>query len=331
MSKAQIIEGIMKKVGKTLRVAMPASIVSYDHKYQKASVQIDIQQYLDGESLEYPIISNVPVIFAASGGASFSMPVKNGDRCLVLFMDQDINSWRLGGDNIAPESERSHHLSDAVAIVGLNNLVTESKSENNDDVLLSYSGSNIRLKPEGKIDIHSANEVNVKTKDVIINCTNATVNSEEKIDITCKEANLKASSDINIECNNANVTAAKNIVSKSDVTNIQANTNVNVECQSATIKASSDIATETPNFVQTGTFKVDGNVEITGNSEMQGRLTVDGRSEFKKKLTCDKTIEGNKVKTSSGIDLDNHKHSYSKPVVGSNPTAATPATTGAAQ
>jgi len=330
MSKAQIIQGIMEKLSKNLRVALPASIISYDFTKQKASVRISLKElYGNDLEAEYPIISNVPVMFLNSGGASLTMPVTPNDSCLLLFMDRDISAWSLGSNEQVPQSKRSHHLNDAIAIIGLNNIVTNSKAENNEDVLLTYSGSNIRLKPDGVIDIHSASEVNIKTNNVIINCQAATINSQENIDITCKGANIKASADLNIECDNANITAAKNIISKSDITNIQANANVNVECQNASIKASSNIATETPNFIQTGAFKVDGNLEITGNSALQGRLTVSKAAQFERNLTCDRNITGNRVKTNSGIDLTNHKHSYIDSI--GQPPAPTPKTTGSAQ
>lgn len=200
MSKAQIIQGIMEKLSRTMRVAMPASIVTYDYVHQKASVKISLQEYYSEENImEYPIISNVPVMFLSSGDASFTMPVKQGDKCLLLFMDRDISTWSLGSDNEAPKSKRSHHLNDAVAVIGLNNTVTKSKAENNQDVLITYSGSDIRLKPDGKIDIHSAAEVNVKTQEVIINCTNANLTGSDTVNVQCENAIIKANSKIDTE------------------------------------------------------------------------------------------------------------------------------------
>jgi hypothetical protein len=286
MSKAQIIQGIMEKLSRTMRVAIPATIVTYDYAHQKASVQISLKEYYSDENImEYPIISNVPVMFLSSGEASFTMPVKKDDRCLLLFMDRDISAWSLGSDNEAPRSRRSHHLNDAIAVLGLNNIVTNSKAENNEDVLITYAGSDIRLKPDGKIDIHSGSEINIKTQEIVINCTNA---------------NLTASGDVNTTCENA------------------------------IVKANGKIDTETPTFTQKGNFNVEGDVNITGKSDIGGNLSVEGKGDFKKKLTCDKTIEGNKVKTSSGIDLDKHKHSYTEAIAGSNPTAVQPSTTGQA-
>jgi len=270
MSKAQIIQGIMEKLSRTIHVAIPATIVTYDYAHQKASVQIALKEYYSEDNIvEYPIISNVPVMFLSSGGASFTMPVKKDDNCLLLFMDRDISSWSLGSKGEVPQSRRSHHLNDVIAIIGLNDLVTSSKSENNEDVLLTYSGSNIRLKPDGIVDIHSANAVNVKTKEVVINCTNAIINSEEKVDVTCKSANLKANADVKIEC------------------------------QNATIKASTKIDTETPNFTQKGNLKIEGNVDITGTTKIEQKLTTQNGIE---------NSGANLV--SNGKTFETHTHQY---------------------
>lgn len=300
MSKAQIIQGIMEKLSRTMRVSIPATIVTYDYAQQKASVQIALKEYYSEENiLEYPIISNVPVMFLSSGGASFTMPVKKDDSCLLLFMDRDISAWLLGSKNEVPMSRRSHHLNDAIALIGLNNLVTTSKAENKEDVLLTYSGSDVRLKPDGKIDIHSANEINVKTKDVIINCTNATINSEEKIDITCKHANLKASTDIQVECENANITATKNIIAKAERANIEATKEVKLKCDNAVIEANENANIECQNANITGNLKVTGNVDITGTTKIA------------QKLTTQSGIENSGANlVSNGKTFETHTHQY---------------------
>jgi hypothetical protein len=119
MSKgqAEIINDLMQKISNSIRVAMPASVESYDFKTQKADIKIDMQELYQNEtSLDYPVLSGVPVIFPRCGGASITMPIVRGDTCLVMFLDRDTTSWLLGGKNTKPKSMRSHHLSDAVAI-----------------------------------------------------------------------------------------------------------------------------------------------------------------------------------------------------------------------
>lgn len=253
---SEIIKSLGSKISSSLRVSMPGVIEEYDFKMQKASIKIDMHElYDDGSSIDYPVITDVPIIFPRSGGASITMPIKRGDSCLVLFLDRDISNWLLG--SLKPSSMRRHSLNDAVAIVGLSPFNKGSKAKNNTDMLISYEGTEITLKPGGKIDIHSTKEINIKSENIVVNCTNA---------------NIKATGQIN---------------------------------------------TETPSFIQKGKMKIEGDIEITGTSTLKGNVK------------CDATIEGNVVKTSSGINLSSHKHRYQEAQNGSNPTIVTPSVTGA--
>ena len=316
MSKgqAEIINDLMQKISNSIRVAMPASVESYDFKTQKADIKIDMQElYRNETSLDYPVLSGVPVIFPRCGGASITMPIVRGDTCLVMFLDRDSTSWLLGGKNLKPKSMRSHHLSDAVAIMGLSPFTSKSPSKNNTDMLISFDGSFITLKPKGTIDIHTVREVNIKTENVIINCKTALVKSEETVAVFAKSATVKAEENIAIECKTANIKATEILNSEcqtltakvSQSAQLECKTliakvseSASVECQSASIKASGTIDTETPNFTQKGNMKIDGNIEVTGTSTLTGN--VDSTS----------TITGNAIKTSSGKDLATHTHMY---------------------
>jgi len=316
MSKgqAEIINDLMRKISGGVRVAMPASVESYDFKTQKADIKIDMQElYRNETSLDYPVLSGVPVIFPRCGGASITMPITRGDTCLVMFLDRDSTSWLLGGKNLKPKSMRSHHLSDAVAIMGLSPFTSKSPSKNNTDMLISFDGSFITLKPKGTIDIHTAKEINIKTENVIINCKTALVKSEETVAVFAKSATVKAEENIVIECKTANIKATQILNSECQTLTVKVSQSAqlecktliakvsesaSVECQSASIKASGTIDTETPTFTQVGNMKIDGNVEVTGTSKLTGN--VDSTS----------TITGNAIKTSSGKDLATHTHMY---------------------
>ena len=301
MSKgqAEIINDLMQKISNSIRVAMPASIESYDFKTQKADIKIDMQELYHNEtSLDYPVLSGVPVIFPRCGGASITMPIVRGDTCLVMFLDRDSTSWLLGGKGLKPKSMRSHHLSDAVAIMGLSPFTSKSPSKNNTDMLISFDGSEITLKPKGTIDIHTAKEINIKTENVIINCKTAFVKSEETVAVECKSASVKAQENIAIECKTANIKATEILNSECQTLTAKVSESASIECQNASIKATGTINTETPTFTQVGNMKIDGNVEVTGTSTLTGN--VDSTS----------TITGNAIKTSSGKDLATHTHMY---------------------
>lgn len=290
--KPEFIQLMTRKISSGIKVAMPATIEEYDFATQKASVKIDMQEAIGEDGvIDYPVLTNVPIIFPRSGGASLTMPVKRGDHCLLLFLDRDITAWLLGAKSKKPPSQRRHNLNDAVALMGLSPFSAKSMAKNNTDLLLTYHGSSISLKPNGQIDID------------------------------CRDANIRASGDIVVSC-------AKTI-------NIKAQ-DVIINCTNANIKATGSIETTTPNFTQKGKMIIDGDIEVKGQSLLKGNTNIEanievkGSSALKGNATCDGTITGASVKTSSGIDLAGHKHSYQEAQSGSNPTIVTPSITGGA-
>ena len=295
---AEFVKQLQDKISSSIKVAMPAVIVSYDYKTQNASVQINIKEEYKKTFVDYPIITNVPVIFPSSGGASITMPVVKGDGCLLVFADRDINNWLLGSDNQPASSQRTHHLKDAVAIIGLNSFKKGGKAKNADDLLITYDTSDIVIQKGGKIDILSAEELNIKTKNITINCENATLNVSDKIDVKCVSLNAKC-------------------------------TQLVVDTETADINATGDINTKSVKFIQTGDMKISGNIEIVGNSELGGTMLVKGAVTAESSIEATGTITGGTIKTKSGKDLAAHTHSYIDSI--GQPPAPTPKNTGVAQ
>lgn len=203
MSQAELIKAMQDKISSNIRVAMPGLIETYEFKTCKASIKIDMQElYQNDTVVDYPVIANVPVIHLRSGGAEISMPVKRGDSCLVIFMDRDIKAWLLGASKQPPKSRRLHHLNDAVAIMGLSPFSKPSSAMNNTDLMISYDGSRVTLKPKGIIEIESAKELDIKTENIVINCKNATIKATDKINTETpafiQKGNLKIDGNIEV-------------------------------------------------------------------------------------------------------------------------------------
>jgi hypothetical protein len=143
-----------------VHTALPGQIISYDYSIQKATIQPCLKKsYLDGTTQEMPILNNVPVIFPRTREASLTFPVLPGDTCLLLFIERSTDLWKSVGGVVAPNDPRKFDLSDAVAIMGLMPFSENSLSENNEDVLLTYKNSSIRIKASGDIQIETASKV----------------------------------------------------------------------------------------------------------------------------------------------------------------------------
>lgn len=128
-----------------VNTSIDGTIVSYSAGF--ATVKpVGKKRYADGDALDYPVITNVPVKWPtfAGGNAGVKGPVQAGDRCILVFSQQAID----GSDDL-----RRHDLNDCFAV-----MVDGSQSaegSNNDDMVMYFGSAYIRLTSAGKLEINA--------------------------------------------------------------------------------------------------------------------------------------------------------------------------------
>lgn len=113
------IEKTAKSVMNEVHTALPGKIVSFDSGKCVATVRPCGRYAMsDGKSLEYPAITEVPVVFPFSqcAGAGIGFPVKAGDGCLIIISEVELDEWRSGAKSEGP---LRFDLTNAIAIPGL--------------------------------------------------------------------------------------------------------------------------------------------------------------------------------------------------------------------
>lgn len=144
----------------TIHTSFPAIIVSYDYATQKASVQPALNKiYTNGDVVSMPILSDVPVIFPRSGGASLTFPVNVDDTVLIVCSERSMDSWLNQGGQVTPNDPRKFDLSDAIAIIGLYPFFVSSPATNNTDTTLQYKNSKIIIDSSGNVKIETASTI----------------------------------------------------------------------------------------------------------------------------------------------------------------------------
>lgn len=114
----QTAQAIADSVSNQIRVAMPGIIQSFDPDAVTCTVLPAIKGTDGNESVDIPLLVDVPVVFPRGGGCTLTFPVKAGDECLLIFSDRCIDFWWQSGGVQEPVDTRQHDLSDAFAIVG---------------------------------------------------------------------------------------------------------------------------------------------------------------------------------------------------------------------
>jgi hypothetical protein len=105
-------------------VALPAKITKFDSATQLASVQPylkETHENEDGEevSAALKVINGVPVQFPGGGDFVITFPVAVGDPCWLVFSDRSLDVWKEKGGIVDPVHLHNHHISDAVAMLGV--------------------------------------------------------------------------------------------------------------------------------------------------------------------------------------------------------------------
>ncbi len=87
--------------------------------YKKTYFQPNAQGVVMPLLRDYPVIVDAPVVFLGGGAMSMTFPVAQGDECLVLFNDRDIDNWFAGSNSSPNATPRLHAFADAIILVGI--------------------------------------------------------------------------------------------------------------------------------------------------------------------------------------------------------------------
>lgn len=116
------------EIFKAISVARPGKILAFYPTTATADIEILQQQVtsIQPNGIEtlgpMPELRGVPIYTLGGGGVTVTFPISEGDECVVLFTDRQLDNWLLTGQSLAPSLPRFHDLSDGIALVGLRSL-----------------------------------------------------------------------------------------------------------------------------------------------------------------------------------------------------------------
>lgn len=173
------LEGAQAKVW----TALPGIVAAVDLNAQTVSVQPTIRGRVTGkdgrvQSVNMPLLVDVPLVFPRAGGFALTLPVAVGDEVLAVFASRAIDSWWQSGGIGEPVEARMHDLSDAFAIPGPTSqpkkLVGVSASSAQ---LRNESGDTfLEVAPNGAISIIATTEITMTAPQINLNGAVAAAN-----------------------------------------------------------------------------------------------------------------------------------------------------------
>lgn len=142
---ATLLEVISKEIARNLNCVQIGTIESFNPANQTAEVSINFKRLINEELREYAVLIDVPCVVMNGGGGGISFPIAKGDNCVILFNDRDIDNWYASGAVMAPNSARTHSMSDAIALVGINSLASSISDYLSSGTKIWYGGAMIKL------------------------------------------------------------------------------------------------------------------------------------------------------------------------------------------
>lgn len=103
-----------------------ATVQSFDPVDQTISANIAYKKTVTTKTgtllLDYPPLIDIPVMVLGGGASALTFPIAQGDECLILFNDRDLDNWFEGNPAQGVATPRLHSFSDGIALVGLRSL-----------------------------------------------------------------------------------------------------------------------------------------------------------------------------------------------------------------
>lgn len=148
----EFVKGVKDTAAKAVQdmhTAIPGTIVSFAPSSGMAVVQPKAKfKKPNGETMDYPVISGVPIVFPQGKEAAIAWPIMPGDGCLLIFSESALDYWMYGKET---GTSLKFDLSSAIAIPGLyasgNTAMQTACSEN--AVVVAAGETVIKVKPDG--------------------------------------------------------------------------------------------------------------------------------------------------------------------------------------
>jgi hypothetical protein len=116
-----LYKSIVKRVSKTLRVAIPGTITEFDATTQYCTIELGVTENIILneviQSTPIPILKDVLLCLPGDSDWAITFPSIAGSECLVIFADMSISGWAQNGGVQNQITTRRHNLSDGFAVL----------------------------------------------------------------------------------------------------------------------------------------------------------------------------------------------------------------------
>ena len=134
-------------------------IETFDPTKQTATISLVDKRVIQFENSEevrdYALLVNCPILINRTKNGGLTIPITQGEFCIVLFNDRDIDNWFNTGAVQKPNTNRCHNINDGIAIVGLHSMANPISNYDNNATTINYGETIISIQADGLIKIQN--------------------------------------------------------------------------------------------------------------------------------------------------------------------------------
>lgn len=183
-SLESVLATAIDTVLKDVHTMLPGQIINFDPVEQLADIQPQLKRNINGELINLPVLSKVPIRFLKSGDFTITFPLKEGDEVALYFIERSIDNWLEDGGLQSPNDTRKFDLSDAYAVPVLYSQAQKIEDFDPDNMVIKSTNGNakITIKTTGKVIIDTS--------------AGATINGNLDVTGTITAPNIEASTSL---------------------------------------------------------------------------------------------------------------------------------------
>ena len=202
-----IVKYLIRQNNHDINISFPAVVVGTDNlKDGLVDVQpvVNYSNPLTEETVEYPTLYNVRLIYPSSKNSTICFPVQQGDFVSLIIQSVDIQNFIRGATEPHDPLMLSHgNLANVVAIVGFTpyqqscfNPINYKNDFDNQDLNIVHNKNTdneaiISINTDGDISLRSPTTVNIESKEVnvvadTINANSAVLSTDGDVEISGK-------------------------------------------------------------------------------------------------------------------------------------------------
>ena len=176
-----------------IRTCYPGRIISFDKDKQTATVMMAMERVFSNLEAYYKtaprtIIEDVPVYVTEAGDYSITVPVKEGDDCLIWFAHRGYDHWLYDGKYEAGLDDQGYPMHQLSRVNDTSDAFVTTGYRPIPSAIPNYQSNAVEIRNKARsqrISLFSGGSINIHnpSSDVVVDCSNFIVNASSSVQL----------------------------------------------------------------------------------------------------------------------------------------------------